>query len=512
MSQYKHYFIWGGRAPAHILAQFFLMLPTKKIFDVFNSIVFLLMLIGIYLNIDKKLRKKQNPLFVFIIILFLVWFFVSRIGETIFWVTGSFNYLWMSTICLFFVCIFKNILFNYQKHSNNIINFSSYFLLFLFGILSGWTNENMGLSILVASLVLMYVKKIKNKKVIIMLIGILIGSLFLILAPGNFQRIAYNQNNGSFVKTLLTYKLSKKIGFIILFLSFFSYVRFGKQKICEKFRKHFYEILIAFFAFGLMLTSPEFPLRARMGAQIFVFIFILNILLEINFSKNKFFQKNILKAIILTFLLGFLLSFFYVFDDYKNVYFQMKERTKLISESGKEVLLPSLTRNNKRFIYLVNSTISQNDFVARNSGYYYHKEKFIVLPRDVYFNLYLNDNADKNFQKYNFKMQSSIFQKIYITKIKVEKKNVFMLQLRKELSLDDIESITLETIKKKKSNYHVINMDEVFKTKDGKIIFMKILDESSSNFEYLGLETKIKEVSLKKIKKYDIKKDTSFTF
>ena len=52
VSQWSHYFTWGGRTVAHVLAQFFLWMG-KPVFNVFNAFISLVLIAEIYWCVHK---------------------------------------------------------------------------------------------------------------------------------------------------------------------------------------------------------------------------------------------------------------------------------------------------------------------------------------------------------------------------------------------------------------------------------------------------------------------------
>lgn len=90
ISQYRHYFMWGGRTIVHLIAQFLLFIPPW-IADTINSIAYIVFTFVIY-KIVRIGETKESPL-LFILIQLLLWFLLPAFGEDFLWITGSANYL-----------------------------------------------------------------------------------------------------------------------------------------------------------------------------------------------------------------------------------------------------------------------------------------------------------------------------------------------------------------------------------------------------------------------------------
>ena len=183
-SQYMHYFKWGGRSVVHFIAQIFLLLG-KPIFNIVNSIVYILLVLLVCANINVKNKYMFAVSFVFTNL--LIWFFVPAFGQDVLWLVGGCNYLWGA----FFVVL--NLYF-YRKHletpiANNAFKCMGMFVL---GFISGWTNENTSIAMIATIIMFIILYRIKKIKIpvwsIVGLIGSIMGCLFMLLAPGNYVR------------------------------------------------------------------------------------------------------------------------------------------------------------------------------------------------------------------------------------------------------------------------------------------------------------------------------------
>ena len=101
-SQIDHYFNYNGRFSVHILVQLFTGIIGKTIFNIFNTIVFLLFIIGICRYTFKDVNVSS-------VLISLAIFFLGMpyINETSLWMTGSINYLWTATGLIYFLLYLK---------------------------------------------------------------------------------------------------------------------------------------------------------------------------------------------------------------------------------------------------------------------------------------------------------------------------------------------------------------------------------------------------------------------
>ena len=195
VSQYKHYIEWGGRVVVHTIAQL-LLLVGKPIASFLNTVAFVLLIYMMY----KIANIGQKSNWVLLLLIFLaIWLFQGHLPNTVFWITGSANYLWGTLIILLFIHKYvKYFLFYYKKvginNEKRLINMLTAILFFFFGILAGWTNENMAVALVPCLILIMaYLKYTYSGKLPLWmyagLMGAAIGTLLLILAPGNFVRL-----------------------------------------------------------------------------------------------------------------------------------------------------------------------------------------------------------------------------------------------------------------------------------------------------------------------------------
>lgn len=321
-SQYNHYFTWGGRTIVHVIAQF-LLLINPLLADILNTLVYLIYTILIYYHI---VGKSKHSLITFIVINFLIWFLQPVFGETILWITGSANYLWGTTIVLLFLLPFR--LFDNTSPNKN--SFVKGILILLVGITAGWTNENTaGAAIFMTILFLIYYRSQKweiPSWAVCGLIGMLIGYLIMILAPGNVNRAELRTSGMSLSLFLFTYRfltttqnLVQYLGLLnlfslILFLLIKRYTQNNEQFKRIKFLAVVY-LLGTIAGSYAMLLSPIFPPRAWFGVITFNIISFGVLFHHLNCSFN--FIRQIRMGIL---ILGILTFGFTLYDGYRDVH------------------------------------------------------------------------------------------------------------------------------------------------------------------------------------------------
>ncbi len=185
-SQYNHYLYWGGRNIAHGLDQFLLMLGERW-HDILNSLAFITLCLAIYKIANKK---NQTNTCVFIAIFLALWFLQPTFFMDVLWLTYSANYLWTTMIIVLFVYPY----YSYYRSNKSKNSFLQAILFLPFGIIAGWTNENMGPALLLLVIGFILLIKFDNKEripywAITGLIGAIAGYIILFTAPGNYVRL-----------------------------------------------------------------------------------------------------------------------------------------------------------------------------------------------------------------------------------------------------------------------------------------------------------------------------------
>lgn len=299
VSQYYHYITWGGRSIVHFIAQLLLFIG-KPAASFINTMAFVLLIYLMYRI--ANIGQKSN--WILFLLMFLgTYTLQAHIPNTFYWITGSANYLWGTLLILIF--IHPYIRFFLQKYTANNSRTSTKHIfqscLFLFlGILAGWTNENMGVS-LVAFLTLLigYLKYTSKKPPLWMyfgLAGAIIGATFLVLAPGNFVRLDASVETPTVWSRVgfALYEIFKRhmvITILTIGLIIFSY----RKKTCNK-NILVISVLLTIFAFlaiAAMSFSPEFPRRAWFG--IITLMLIASGMLLVNSNLKNYIQyKRIL--------------------------------------------------------------------------------------------------------------------------------------------------------------------------------------------------------------------------
>ncbi|NDV94134.1 hypothetical protein D0T84_04270 [Dysgonomonas sp. 521] len=311
VSQYNHYFTWGGRTVVHIICQALLLLDFFWI-CVLNAAAYVALLYVMYSIANKN--NKVNP-FVFFLCHVCVWFLQLAFCQTVLWKTGSANYLWGMLIVLLFMYPYY-IYFRNREYSNGVLKV---ILFFIIGIIAGWTNENIGLALIFYILACLFLYRREKMKLpgwaISGLIGAILGCGAMLLAPGNYERLAsveqmVAEQGGTMLgtylfnlKNLLKYSALTVLPLLMAYIAGLIIYKRQKQDNKERdmvIKSSLLFLATAFIALFALMASPASEKRAMFGIIVLFIIPALQIYANLDFSIKPL---KVLNIIMLTVLL-----------------------------------------------------------------------------------------------------------------------------------------------------------------------------------------------------------------
>lgn len=324
-SMATHWKIWGGRVLSHFLLQlaFFIGLPFLNIF---NSLMFVLLGLIIYKFVNIK--DKYNTIILFIIY-FMLYSLIPSPATTIMWKSGSANYLWITVLVLGISYIYKK----YYDNNNYIkCNIKNDILLFIYGLLCGCSNENVGCALIVLEILYIIGYKKKYNKIplwaILGLIGTIIGYIFLLISPGNYIRVdsRYHYVDFNYIPNRiwdLTIFTLSHIGEIVVLVILSSIFFLKKNKnILKNYYHQIVFIITSIISIYSLTVSPIYPVRCLF----FSFICLLIVFIY-NISNIDFNCKRLrLCSYVVTFILLVMFS-----KDYIKQYNYINKSNKVIS-------------------------------------------------------------------------------------------------------------------------------------------------------------------------------------
>ncbi|NFI93509.1 hypothetical protein FC961_03685 [Clostridium botulinum] len=295
------YFEWAGR----ILGQF-MLIQSLQIGEWFIKliqaiIIFITLLLGTKVFCNNKHTTKM----IFTVAIFFC-IPVKILKLSLFWYAASTIYFWPF---LFFIIG----LYLIKKEINGI----KQGLLFILGVMAGLSQEQVGLAFCAfLFIVILWDYIIKNKTIekqkIIFFIGIIIGYLILVIAPGNFVRMSDSSSRGMLEKGIISiFYLSLKMilpnlvamsrtliyTFIIGLVSLLLYEKSFEIKWIEKSKKVTL-ILLIFTQILLLVDTNEYNNITLYIVQIInIVILIIGIFMVAFLCENELIISLIVAAI-----------------------------------------------------------------------------------------------------------------------------------------------------------------------------------------------------------------------
>ena len=389
-SQYNHYFVMNGRYWVHSLVQLFCGWIGKSYFNIFNTVLFILFILLFLINVRG--RKQNLSLFQIGISLFAFWFLVPALGDTLLWLSGSMNYLYSTIWTLFFFWIF------YQLQDGRSMNT---FFLFIGGLLTGWTHEALGLCLSGAVFLyccLLYKHKKLNKSLLILVVGLWIGTLFVSLSPGIWNRAegsvaVFNIHN--LIWNIARVTIYMKAFIILVLLSVVIGLKY-KSKFKEFVLQHglFYGFVVLSYLFCCLIGLQS--LRQFFFLEVISIILILRILFEYNMVLLQKVRIPLSIAMLVIFCIDYakgLQACKYDYDIRMDIYAQYEcSADGVVSTTYKRE--SDWLHEYKASRYVCFLMYSHKSGYINNMATWYWgtpEKKMIVLPESIYESLYENN-------------------------------------------------------------------------------------------------------------------------
>ena len=372
-SQYIHYFNANGRFVPHFFVQIFDGILGKEVFDIVNTGVFIAFIYLLSIMVKKEYHSLLIPSS---LAAWLIFFLMPGFGYCFLWMSGACNYLWTATLLLLFCLMMEK---EYKKAY-------TYPLLFIFGIICGWTHEAISVSLGAGFLVGYMVHKKKPRPSEAMLLsGLFVGILFLVLSPGSIHRamgegkqtfdiVSTLRNMGAAILTMGNIRILPLLAVSLI-------VAFALDKKWTKtfYRQHIVEITAIAISFVFVLWTQHDSSQSRFGFEFFSLLLLMKVLARVHWRKAVILAAN---AMLLCCTVYALSLAYKNHEDYKKCIDQ-------ITHSDSKVILTNNVRTDaffKRFVihFNVPETSSRyspyNNFIDRH----FRKDSLCFLPEEFY--------------------------------------------------------------------------------------------------------------------------------
>lgn len=364
-SQYHHYFLNNGRFIPHFFVQSFDGLWGKSLFNITNTCVFLLF-VFLLLRVHNMTRWGFLP-----IVLACILLLIPGFNNVFLWMSGACNYLWTAVLLLVFCRLMERDTFK-----------TCYFpLLFLFGVMCGWTNEALIIG-LVAGLLCYYIihwKELTPHRVILFC-GLILGALFLTLAPGSILRFFEGRANatsasGAIHQLIASFIAMRNLRLLPLLLLALFFLAILKKLPAEYFSDNLTWFVAMGVSFLFVLSTGHHAAHSRFGIELFSLILILRLLDHYSIPRSL---SVICSLIVCVVLMQTLYYSRLNYKEYQRCIAQIQNTETGIIETNEVKCPPFFDRMIVRFKPPENS-----DYYYFNSAWidrYFEKEHLVFLP------------------------------------------------------------------------------------------------------------------------------------
>lgn len=275
-SQYNHYFYVNGRTIPHILEQSFAGLWGENCFNLINVFAFLLLnMLVIWISGKRNLTKFGY----WVAAVFFIWFLLPCPVDLFLLMSGALNYTWSAVLCLAFLLVYTKV------RQMERVNWGVAFLLFLLGVISGWTHESLVIGISGALFIIYCVQYNKRKPKspeIALVAGFWLGTLLLCLSPAARGRASFD--HPSIWETFLLIIGELRAFYVLLFLLVYTFFREKRNNNNHTLRKFFYDNQLYFYVilielvFSLVIGFRN--VRQLFGIELFSVVILIKLISE----------------------------------------------------------------------------------------------------------------------------------------------------------------------------------------------------------------------------------------
>lgn len=287
ISQINHYHTVNGRLPVTALVQIVVTFCPKWLFDIINTVIFTTasFLIVRYISPARISAKR------FCAVAASIFFLLPGHYETMMWATGAINYLWVATFILATMLMWRRLC---QKDVNPIC----YPLIFVIGILAGWSNEALSFGLAAGFLVELYCKgKQTTIGQWILAAGFVIGAAMILIAPGSWNRLGDNSMSNNI--NLYLPILGAMVLPLTLALALYHQYKTNKQQACLFVVQYRMWLIASMVLIPICLITYQYATRSFFGMAFFSLIPLLA-WVDRQYTQSKILSKRIERVIFIS--------------------------------------------------------------------------------------------------------------------------------------------------------------------------------------------------------------------
>lgn len=333
----NHYLTWSGRVVADYSSALLLATGSRAIISAMTGLLVVVFCYFIVKTPTGTLRWQKHDASIFALVFLTFWIANPNIGQTVFWIVGSANYLWTN---LFVVAWIWN-MYRIQTQREE----RTQVLMLILGMLAGCSNESIAPFVVgIAALAVVY-DLWRDKRLLLnkclYFVSALIGTSILIFSPGNFIRAhgdAWYQM--SIFQRIYVHVTERVFGHLALIwiayvvLALLALILLYAQKKGLRFNKFNLNTIILSIVIGIgtsliMVAAPTYPDRVMMSTFVFFLLAVSFLGRELLNTANKTVKAGVMAINVLLFGV-FIWSFSLIYTSYLHVYQQNEVRLAII--------------------------------------------------------------------------------------------------------------------------------------------------------------------------------------
>ncbi|MGM9700954.1 MAG: DUF6056 family protein [Prevotella sp.] len=398
-SQYTHYMTLNGRFIPHLFIQLFDGIWGKAAFNIVNTVVFVLFLCLLAVNLKPYYPSRYTST---TLALCLMVFLLPAFNNCFLWMSGACNYLWAVTLILAFDLLMRRTTCQKQWLP----------LLWIFGIVCGWTNEAIVFSFAVVYLI-HYIPRYKTLSYsqISLLSGFFIGTAMLVFSPGSINRASGYGSAPRLMSTLMHDTLSSLMHMDnirilpLLTIAIMVYAIIDKNKAKKFIIDNAAWLCSILLTFCFIVWTRHDSGHSRFGFEFLSLIILMRLIASLRFSRNLL---HIINFITIGFLFVIINCSWTNFQEYKRCEAQMQTTQTGIVLTNEKWFPDIVERMIVRFT-LANTRKSYNGFISDEwIADHFHKDKIQLIPEALYHDIVAHP---EDFDDFDFKKPYPIFCK-----------------------------------------------------------------------------------------------------
>lgn len=223
------------------------------------------------------------------IISFLLFFLFPGFFVGFLWLSGTCNYLFVSILILTFYILLTSC------KIKKIKGYFHYILLFLYGFITGWTNEGFVIGLAISTFIYYFFLRRNELNIsrLFLLVGFYLGALNLCLTPWNLYRFFESRGGISFTNflyqilgTLFSLTQIRILPILLFALSLYYFIiRKNKNHGFRNFIKSYLLIeLSLLFTFLFILTTNFTNIGSRIPIEFYALVLLICLISKLNFK------------------------------------------------------------------------------------------------------------------------------------------------------------------------------------------------------------------------------------